>query len=56
MFDNLKSYLVTEYGGETLKELLFKGNLTLNEIQSYTCQILRALKYLHSYGIIHRVS
>lgn len=50
-------YMVMEYVyGTTLKKYLIANNspLELDEILSYTVQILRALRVAHSEGIIHR--
>ncbi len=50
-------YMVMEYVyGITLKKYLIGNNgpLELDEILSYTVQILRALRVAHSEGIIHR--
>ena len=52
---NIK-YIVMEYiEGITLKDYMTKrGVLSLNEILSYTEQILHALDHAHSKGVIHR--
>jgi serine/threonine-protein kinase len=49
-------YIVMEYiSGETLKEYLKRKQvLPPSEAINYTCQILSALEYAHSKGIIHR--
>ncbi len=53
--DNLKYIVMERVDGITLKSYMTqKGILSLNEILSYTEQILRALEHAHSKGIIHR--
>ncbi len=53
--NNIK-FIVMEYiEGITLKDYMTKrGVLSLNEIISYTEQILRALEHAHSKGVVHR--
>ena len=47
-------YLVTEYVcGETLEERLTHGPPAMPEIERYSLQILDALGYIHSQGIVH---
>jgi serine/threonine protein kinase/lipoprotein NlpI len=47
-------YLVTEYvPGITLEERLKQGPLALLETERYSIQILDALGYIHSQGIVH---
>lgn len=53
--DEENLYIVMEYVyGGTLESKLSKEKLTLEEIVSITVQILNALSYMHSNGIVHR--
>lgn len=48
-------YIVMEYiNGGTLENKIAQRKLTLDEIVSITVQVLNALSYMHSNGIIHR--
>lgn len=40
--------------GVSLQERLSQGALTIDQTIDYTCQILRALSYAHSQGVVHR--
>jgi len=47
-------YAVNEYiKGETLEQILAKGPLPPQRVERYTQQVLDALGYVHSQGIIH---
>ena len=52
-----RSYLVMQYiEGQNLEVRLKKENspLTVQEVRSITCDILNALEYAHSMGVVHR--
>jgi serine/threonine protein kinase len=52
-----RSYLVMQYvEGQNLEVRLKKENppLTVEEVRSITCDILSALEYAHSMGVVHR--
>lgn len=48
--------LVTEYcsGGEIFDQLVSNGRMTESKACSYFIQIIKAVKYLHEHGIVHR--
>lgn len=48
-------FLVQDYcEGESLKALIFKGNLSINDILEISINIAEALAYLHNQGYLHR--
>lgn len=49
-------YLVTHLMGADLNNIIRTQRLTDDHVQFLVYQILRGLKYIHSAGIIHRVS
>lgn len=49
-------YLVTDLMGADLNNILRTQRLSDDHVQFLVYQILRGLKYIHSAGIIHRVS
>lgn len=49
-------YLVTHLMGADLNNIVRTQRLTDDHVQFLVYQILRGLKYIHSAGIIHRVS
>ncbi len=52
--DDEAVYAVNEYiAGETLGQILERGALPLVRVERYTFQILGALDYIHSQGVIH---
>lgn len=56
-FDRFQDmYLVTHLMGADLNSIIRTQTLTDDHVQFLVYQILRALKYIHSAGIIHRVN
>lgn len=56
-FDKFQDmYLVTHLMGADLNSIIRTQTLTDDHVQFLVYQILRALKYIHSAGIIHRVN
>jgi serine/threonine protein kinase len=54
-YDSFKElYFVTQLMGTDLKKAIISQPLTDEHAQFFIYQILRALKYIHSAGIIHR--
>lgn len=53
-FNNV--YLVTHLMGADLNNIVRTQKLSDDHVQFLVYQILRGLKYIHSAGIIHRVS
>lgn len=52
---NKKFYLIFEYIDHTILELIQKSSfLDLQTAKNYTYQLLKALTYCHSLGVIHR--
>lgn len=49
-------YLVTHLMGADLNNIIRMQRLSDDHVQFLVYQILRGLKYIHSAGIIHRVS
>jgi p38 MAP kinase len=49
-------YLVTHLMGADLNSIIKTQRLSDDHVQFLVYQILRGLKYIHSAGIIHRVS
>lgn len=49
-------YLVTHLMGADLNNIVRTQKLSDDHVQFLVYQILRGLKYIHSAGIIHRVS
>jgi len=49
-------YLVTHLMGADLNNIIRTQKLSDDHVQFLLYQILRGLKYIHSAGIIHRVS
>ena len=49
-------YLVTPLMGADLNNIVKTQKLTDDHVQFLVYQILRGMKYVHSAGIIHRVS
>lgn len=56
MYSDRHVMLVTEYceGGELFEQLVTKGRLSERSSRYYFHQIIDAVKYLHSKGIVHR--
>jgi eukaryotic-like serine/threonine-protein kinase len=52
--DNQLAMVMELVHGETLADRRFKVGATLSEVLSYTSQILKALVYAHSMGVVHR--
>lgn len=52
----LQIYLVTHLMGADLNNIIRTQKLSDDHVQFLVYQILRGLKYIHSAGIIHRVS
>jgi serine/threonine protein kinase/N-acetylneuraminic acid mutarotase len=53
-FDSLQ-FIATEFvEGETLRDLISQGNLTLSQVVDVTIQIASALAAAHRVGIVHR--
>lgn len=50
------SYLVTHLMGADLNNIIRTQRLSDDHVQFLVYQILRGLKYIHSAGIIHRVT
>lgn len=55
-FPFFQIYLVTHLMGADLNNIIRTQRLTDEHVQFLVYQILRGLKYIHSAGIIHRVS
>jgi len=52
--ENNTAYMVMEFiDGGNLKDLIYKGELTINDSLRYIKQIAEALEYIHSHNIIH---
>jgi serine/threonine-protein kinase len=48
-------YIVMEYlEGETLKQVLERGPVALDDVLDWGCQVAEALAAAHSHGVIHR--
>jgi len=48
-------YIVMEYlEGETLKQVLGRGPVALDDVLDWGCQVAEALAAAHSHGVIHR--
>lgn len=54
--DHFQIYLVTDLMGADLNNIIRTQKLSDDHVQFLVYQILRGLKYIHSAGIIHRVS
>lgn len=52
----MQIYLVTHLMGADLNNIIRTQRLTDEHVQFLVYQILRGLKYIHSAGVIHRVS
>lgn len=55
LHDNENFYIITEYlFGGTLKDEISKGPIEEDRAATYMKQIVSAMTYLHSKGIMHR--
>ncbi|KAF7683452.1 putative cell division protein kinase [Astathelohania contejeani] len=53
--DNDELYIVMEFLPFDLTGLIYRGyKFTEPQIKSLTCQLIKATKYIHSFGMIHR--